>query len=175
MTGNVSRQYWSSLARQIRDVQGWSQARLAEELATNQETISRWENASVVPSAKKQAAMEQLAEKLLLSSLRGIASIVRCSPYPMLLCSQDDAVVAASASSGFREGVKVLSQTPAEQHAYYRDLAAKIENAGFWKRSGERSDYAFTNDRGQSFRAVLISIDIRGQIYCLVQAMPGVA
>lgn len=172
MMDSVSGQYWASLLRQIREVQRWSQARLAEQLDTNQETISRWEKAAVLPSAQKQAAIEQLAENLFLSSLQGIASIVRCSPYPMLLCDKDDMVVAASGASGFKEGRNVLSQTPAEQHAYYRDLSAKMIADGFWRQSGERRSYQFTNDQGQAFQAVMVSIGVRGQVYCLVQAVP---
>ena len=172
MTHAIGGLYWASLLRQIREVQHWSQARIAEELDTNQETISRWEKAAVLPSPQKQAIIEQLAEGLFLSSLRGIASIVRCSPYPMLLCDREDVVIAASLASGFREGKDVLSQTPPEQHAYYRELSTRMEADGFWQQSGERSNYDFTNEQGRKFRAVMVSVGVRGQVYCLVQAVP---
>ena len=172
MMDNIGGLYWASLLRQIREVQRWSQARIAEELDTNQETISRWENAAVLPSPQKQVIIEQLAEALFLSSLRGIASIVRCSPYPMLLCDRNDMVVAASLASGFKEGKDVLSQTPREQHGYYREQSARMEADGFWQQSGERSSYHFTNDQDRTFRAVMVSVGVRGQVYCLVQAVP---
>ena len=162
--------YWVSLIQHIREVQKWSQSRLAEELGTNQETISRWEIGAANPSSKKQELLEKLAERLHLSSLGGIASIVRISPFPMLLCNRHDEVVAASASSGFKEGLGVLEQTPQEQHRCFREFSSMIRTGGFWNRSGQTFEYNYVNGDGERFGAVVTSVGIRGEIYCVVQA-----
>jgi hypothetical protein len=127
----------------------------------------------VVPSRAKQAVIEHIAEQLQLSSLGGIASIVRLSPFPMLLCNRRDVVVAASVVSGFHEGQLVLSQTPESQHGYYQAFGRQLEADGFWRESGQSRTYSFQTGKGATFSAVLVSISVRGEMYCVVQAIPG--
>ena len=165
--------YWPSLLLQIRETNKWSQERLASEIGSNQETVSRWERGLVVPSRSKQAVIERIAEQLQLSSLGGLANIVRLSPYPMLLCNRRDVVVAASVMSGFQEGQPVLVQTPEAQHGYYQAFGRQLEADGFWSESGQSRTYAFESAEGMKFSAVLVSINIRGEMYCAVQAIPG--
>ena len=164
--------YWPSLLLQIRETNKWSQDRLASEIGSNQETVSRWERGLVVPSRGKQAVIERIAEQLQLSSLGGLANIVRRSPYPMLLCNRRDIVVAASVISGFREGQPVLAQTPDAQHGYYQAFGRQLDADGFWNESGQSRTYAFEDPAGMTFSAVLVSIAIRGEMYCVVQAIP---
>ena len=164
--------YWPSLLLQIRETNKWSQDKLAAELGSNQETVSRWERGLVMPSRSKQASIERIAEQLQLSSLGGLANIVRMSPYPMLLCNRRDVVVAASVMSGFHEGRPVLPQTPAPQHGYYQSFTRQLEADGFWQESGQTRTYEFEGADGHTFSAVLVSINIRGEMYCVVQAIP---
>ncbi len=165
-------EYWPSLVLQIRRLKKWSQEHLAQEIGSNQETVSRWERGLVIPSRSKQVVMEKIAEELHLSSLGGIASIVRLSPYPMLLCDRKDMVIAASSASGFREGETVLHQTPALQHAYYKAFIHDCASDGFWDESGQTRQYGFELSVGHSLSAVLVSINVRGEMYCVVQAIP---
>lgn len=165
--------YWPSLVRQIRDVNKWSQAEFAAQLESNQETVSRWERGGVLPSRVKQAQIEKIAEQLQLSSINGIATIVRLSPYPMLLCDRKDLVVAASASSGLQEGVSVLAQSPVEQHGYYKSFGQRLLSDGFWRESGQSRLYQFCKSNGDMLSAVLVSINVRGVMYCVVQATPS--
>ena len=164
--------YWPSLLLQIRETNKWSQDRLAAEIGSNQETVSRWERGLVMPSRNKQASIERIAEHLQLSSLGGLSNIVRLSPYPMLLCNRRDVVVAASPMSGFHEGHPVLAQTPASQHGYYLSFTRRLEADGFWQESGQTRTYAFEDGDGRISSAVLVSINIRGEMYCVVQAIP---
>lgn len=164
--------YWPSLLLQIRETNKWSQERLAAEIGSNQETVSRWERGTVVPSRSKQAIIERIAEQLQLASLGGLANIVRHSPYPMLLCNRRDIVVAASAASGFDEGRPVLAQTPPPQHGYYQTFTHQLQADGFWQESGQTRTYGFEAIDGQLFSAVLVSINVRGEMYCVVQAVP---
>jgi transcriptional regulator with XRE-family HTH domain len=164
--------YWPSLLLQIRETNKWSQERLASEIGSNQETVSRWERGLVIPSRNKQATIERIAEHLQLSSLSGLANIVRLSPYPMLLCNRRDVVVAASVMSGFHEGHAVLAQTPATQHGHYQSFTRQLQADGFWQESGQTRTYAFEDADGQVLSAVLVSINIRGEMYCVVQAIP---
>lgn len=165
-------EYWPSLVQQIRRLNKWSQEHFADEIGSNQETVSRWERGLVIPSLNKQVLIEKIAEELHLSSLGGIASIVRLSPFPMLLCDRKDVVIAASPVSGFREGESVLSQTPALQHAYYKAFIHDCEKDGFWNESGQTRKYEFDLSSGHRLSAVLVSINVRGEMYCVVQAIP---
>jgi transcriptional regulator with XRE-family HTH domain len=167
-----SADYWPSLVQQIRRLNRWSQEHFAEEIGSNQETVSRWERGLVIPSLNKQVLIEKIAEELHLSSLGGVASIVRLSPFPMLLCDRKDMVIAASPASGFREGETVLSQTPPLQHAYYKDFIHGCEEDGFWSESGQTRRYDFDLSSGHRLSAVLVSINVRGEMYCVVQAIP---
>ena len=165
-------EYWPSLVQQIRRLNKWSQEHFADEIGSNQETVSRWERGLVIPSLNKQVLIEKIAEELHLSSLGGIASIVRLSPFPMLLCDRKDMVIAASPASGFREGETALSQTPPLQHAYYKAFIHDCEEDGFWGESGQTRTYEFDLSSGHRLSAVLVSINVRGEMYCVVQAIP---
>ena len=167
--------YWSSLIQSIRRARNWSQAVFANEVNSNQETISRWEKGTVIPSLQKQQQIEQLAETENISSFGGFKSIVRFSPYPMLLCDGNDHVIAASGASGFEEGRSVLSQTPAFQHAYFEEFTAQLKADGFWENSGQSRNYHFRSTTHGDFAAVLVSVRIHGSIYCVVQAIPPAA
>lgn len=167
-----SRAYWSTLIIAIRRARQWSQTTFASEVDSSQETVSRWERGTVIPSRQKQQRIEQLAESANVSSLGGISNIVRLSPYPMLLCDRNDIIIAASESSGFQEGRTALSQTPAFQHAYFEEFAANLKSSGFWTDSGQSRNYHFISKVHGEFRAVLVSIKIQGAVYCVVQAIP---
>lgn len=167
-----NKDYWPSLVQQIRRLNRWSQEHFASAIGSNQETVSRWERGQVIPSRNKQALIERIAEELHLSSLGGVASIVRLSPFPMLLCDGNGLVIAASPISGFREGETVLSQTPPLQHAYFRAFIHDCEEDGFWGAPGQIRRYDFDLSGGHRLSAVLVSIDVRGEMYCVVQAVP---
>lgn len=165
-------EYWPSLIAQIREVNKWSQWQFASEVDSNQETVSRWERGLVMPSRAKQAQIEKIAEQLQLSSINGVAKIVRLSPFPMLLCDRRDMVVAASQASGLKEGLPVLAQSPVDQHAYYKRFTRRLEVDGFWHESGQSRLYRFQCPGGEVLSAVLVSINVRGVMYCVVQALP---
>lgn len=173
-TFKQAREYWPKIILAIRHARQWSQTTFANEVESSQETVSRWESGDVIPSRQKQQLIEQLAEGANISSLGGISSIVRLSPYPMLLCDGSDFVIAASESSGFHEGRTAFSQTPAFQHAYYHEFALELKSSGFWEESGQSRRYDFRSPAYGHFGAVLVSIKIQGTIYCVVQAVPPV-
>jgi len=150
----------------------WSQTTFANEVDSSQETVSRWERGSVIPSRQKQHQIERIAEASNVSSLGGISNIVRLSPYPMLLCDRNDHVIAASDTSGFEPRRSVISQTPGFQHAYYEEFSAQMKADGFWDESGQSRNYHFRSTTCGDFKAVLVSVRIHGSIYCVVQAMP---
>lgn len=172
---NEGRGYWSTLILAIRRARQWNQTTFAAEVDSSQETVSRWENGSVIPSRQKQRQIEQLAEGANISSLGGLASIVRLSPYPMLLCDGNDHVIAASEASGFEEGRSVISQTPEFQHAHFDGFARQLKDDGFWNDSGQSRTYHFHSTMHGDFKAVLVSIRIHGAVYCVVQAVPSIS
>jgi transcriptional regulator with XRE-family HTH domain len=126
-TSKQGREYWPTLIQAIRHARQWSQTAFASEIESSQETVSRWESGAVTPSRQKQQLIEQLAEGANISSLGGISSIVRLSPYPMLLCDGNDLVIAASESSGFQEGRTALSQTPPVSAGLFRRILVEPE------------------------------------------------
>lgn len=166
--------YWPSLIQAIRRARKWSQTAFATEVDSNQETVSRWERGLVTPSLTKQQTIEQLADGSNVSSLGGIAHIVRLSPYPMLLCDGNDSVIAASMSSGFVEGGSVISQTPGFQQTFFANFAHELRESGFWATSGQSRTYHFHEPEHGDFRAVLVTVRVLGAIYCIVQAIPPV-
>ena len=171
-TSEKARDYWPALIQAIRNARQWSQTTFASEVDSSQETVSRWESGAVTPSRQKQQRIEQLAEGANISSLGGVSSIVRLSPYPMLLCDGSDLVIAASESSGFQEGRTALSQTPSFQHGYFEEFSSSLKTSGFWAESGQSRNYTFSSPAHGEFMAVLVSIRIQGDIYCVVQAIP---
>ena len=172
-TSRQARDYWPALIQAIRFARQWSQTTFACEVDSSQETVSRWESGAVTPSRQKQQRIEQLAEAAHISSLGGVSSIIRLSPYPMLLCDEDDLVIAASKSSGFQEGRTAFSQTPTFQQTYFAEFSLSLKTSGFWAESGQSRNYVFTSPAHGEFRAVLVSIKIQGAIYCVVQAIPS--
>jgi hypothetical protein len=90
----------------------------------------------------------------------------------MLLCDRMDMVIAASSASGFHEGATVLRQTPPLQHSYYKAFMRGCEADGFWSGSGQTRKYDFDLSSGHRLSAVLVSINVRGEMYCVVQAIP---
>ena len=171
-TSKQARDYWPKIILAIRHARQWSQTTFASEVDSSQETVSRWESGAVLPSRQKQQRIERLAEGANISSLGGVSSIVRLSPYPMLLCDGADLVIAASESSRFQEGRTALSQTPAFQHAYYEEFSLNLRSSGFWAESGQSRRYDFRSPLHGDFRAMLVSIKIQGTVYCVVQAIP---
>ena len=169
---NSDPKYWPSLIQSIRRARKWSQAAFASEVDSNQETVSRWERGIVTPSLQKQHDIEQLAESSNVSSLGGITHIVRLSPYPMLLCDGKDTVIAASDSSGFSEGRSVISQTPEFQRRFFEEFSNELRKSKFWESSGQTRSYHFRDPTHGNFKAVLVSIRVQGDVYCVVQAIP---
>ena len=163
--------YWPVLILSIRNARKWSQAEFAEAVNSSQETICRWESGQVTPSIQKQAQIESLAEESSISAIGGISHIVRLSPYPMILCNGQDQVLAASVSSGFQEGRSVIDQTPEPQRAYFSAFAETLRQTGFWAKSGQARYYDFTDPELGRFKAVLTSVNVNGEIHCVVQAI----
>lgn len=163
-----SRNYWAALITQIRTTLNWSQAQFADEVESDQATVSRWEQTLVLPSYKKQRQIELIAERINLSSLQGIADLVNSSPFSMILTDRVHKVLAASPSSGFTVGMGTLEQTPVEEREHFLGFAQSVTDSGFWNRSGGRFDYAF-KDGDVTYRAVVTSVLVRGTVYAVVQ------
>jgi transcriptional regulator with XRE-family HTH domain len=164
---------WPELIRQIRAVRRWSQEALAEQMQTDQATVSRWERGIVQPGFAAQRKLEFVAQEAGLQSLNGIERVVQCSPYPMLLVDRNLQVIAASASSGFLAGQSVVQQTPHDERAYLKSFAASLEEGGFWRTDAQSViDYAF--ERGTEIAgAVVVRVTARGEVYAVVQKQTG--
>jgi predicted outer membrane repeat protein len=80
--------------RHARSLQGWSQARLAEEVGTSFEMVSRWERGITVPSCyfreRLCAALGTTAEELGLVQGSGELLAPLVSPFVFLACSHVD-------------------------------------------------------------------------------------
>ena len=163
---------WAELIQQIRKLNHWSQEALAERLRTDQATVSRWERGVTRPAFQAQQGLEALAAGAGLQSLAGIGTVVRESPFPMILVDREGLLIAASLSSGFVPGSLVSEQTPADERAFLVDFGRRLEESGFWDASDPQGvDYAFGR-RLEVAGAVVVAIAVRGQVFALVQKRP---
>jgi transcriptional regulator with XRE-family HTH domain len=162
------RGYWARLIRCIRQAAQLSQTELSERLGTDQGTVSRWERGVSIPQHDTQKLLDGLARELGLSSLEDIANIVRFSPFPMILVDRAAIVIAASATSGFSEGLDCIAQTPAEERAYLIAFDRALAESGFWDHQCSHFEYEFKLDSVVR-RAVVVPVPIRGDMYALVQ------
>jgi transcriptional regulator with XRE-family HTH domain len=160
---------WAELVRKIRSRNRWSQETLAERLQTDQATVSRWERGLGRPIYAMQQKLEALAEQAGFQSLAGIATVVRESPFPMLLTDREGVVLAASVASALQPGLTVVEQTPPDERAFLEDFRSTLEACGFWSGSGPACvEYAFRRGE-QEARAIVVAVSLRGQIYAVVQ------
>lgn len=160
--------YWSKLILQIRSSMILSQEQFAEAVFSNQATISRWEKGLVIPSIDKQKLIEKIAEESGLSSLNGIAEVVRESPYQMILFDRTYKILAASISSGFECEKTIREQLPESDFPNYDASQTEIEASSFWKDSGSRFDYSFIRNQ-LTYGVILTSVIVRGSIYAVAQ------
>ena len=163
---------WPRLIRKIRDINRWSQEQLSEVMGTDQASISRWERGQIQPGMLAQEKLEVLAQEVGLQSLSGIELLVKASPFPMMLVSQERMVIAASASSGFTVGLSVVDQTPQAERDNLNAFHAYLTSGGFWSLGEtlnvEPLKYSFVSGM-QMAGAVVVPIIVRGEVYALVQ------
>jgi transcriptional regulator with XRE-family HTH domain len=164
----VNETYWPALISQIRSTKNMSQEDFAEAVFSNQATVSRWEKGAVVPSFDKQKKIEKLAEDAGLSTLAGVAVVVRSSPFAMLLVDKNALVMAASKSSGFQEGIGIEQQIPASELQNFLHFRRKLEQADFWKEGGVNFTYEF-EDHSKWNSSIVVSVGVRGAVYAVVQ------
>src|SRR5436305_13550386 len=80
--------------RRARSLKGWSQAKLAEEVGTSFEMVSRWERGVTIPTryfrAQLCAALGMTAEELGLIHDYSDVIAIPTSPFVFLACSYAD-------------------------------------------------------------------------------------
>lgn len=165
-TVNVT--YWPALISHIRSAKKMSQEDFAEAVFSNQTTVSRWEKGQVVPSFDKQKKIEKLAESAGLSTLAGIAVVVRSSPFAILLVDKDGLIIAASQSSGFQEGLNVRDQISADEVRNYTHFRGELDRVEFWEEGGKHLIYEFS-DQSTWASSIVVSVGIRGSVFAVVQ------
>ena len=57
--------------------------------------------------------------------------------------------------------------------SHCRDFTQQLETEGFWRESGQTRSSAFLDAKALQFATVLVSVNIRGETYCVVQAIPA--
>jgi transcriptional regulator with XRE-family HTH domain len=164
----VNEAYWPALISHIRSTKKMSQEDFAEAVFSNQATVSRWEKGQVVPSFDKQKKIEKLAEGAGLSTLAGVAVVVRSSPFAMLLVDKDGLIMAASQSSGFQEGLNVRDQISIPEISNYTHFREELDRAEFWIEGGNQLVYEFS-DQSTWSSSIVVSVGIRGSVFAVVQ------
>jgi transcriptional regulator with XRE-family HTH domain len=160
--------YWESLLKELRRVRNVSQVELARQLGVDQASVSRWERGLTEPHFELRRTLDGLARDLGLPVLDDVATVVRSSPFPMVLVDSQGRVIAASKCSGFQTDRTVEEQTPPEEREQTRAFKAALSREGFWEHRCPAFDYAVEVD-GQVRRAVVTAIAIRGEVFALVQ------
>lgn len=168
MHKTVNETYWPALISHIRSTRNMSQEDFAEAVFSNQATVSRWEKGQVVPSFDKQKKIEKLAENAGLSTLAGVAVVVRASPFAMLLVDMDGLIMAASQTSGFQEGLSVEDQISSIEINNYTHFREELDRSEFWKEGGKQFVYEFREQSTWS-SSIVVSVGIRGQVFAVVQ------
>lgn len=165
------RKYWSRLVIEIQAATGHSDIDLADELGVSEDVVVGWTDRDAVPVVVDQEALEAIAARVGLSSLSGLCTVVRDSPFEMLLIEKGGMVVTASESSGFVSGLTVEEQTPKNQLTAYKAFSSALNSSGFWDAPGKRFTYAFP-DHGHGAEAIVVSVSLWGDIFGVVQKKP---
>ena len=104
--------------RHARSLKGWSQAKLAEEVGTSFEMVSRWERGVTIPTlyfrAQLCASLGMTAEELGLAHDSSEQLAIPTSPFVFLACSYADyekAVVNRLKTVFQKRGVTALGQS----------------------------------------------------------------
>ncbi|RYU60879.1 XRE family transcriptional regulator [Methylolobus aquaticus] len=164
----MNRSYWSLLTQQIRQTLSCSQEKLASQLGIDQGTVSRWERGVTEPVYPMREVLMLMARDAGLTPMEDIAQFVRASPFLIVLTDRNLRVVAASVSSGFRENVCCVEQTPEHERGQLLDFGDRLEQAGFWDGDCSRLDYRFRDGDAERV-AVATPVRINGMVYALVQ------
>ncbi len=160
--------YWASLLKELRRVCNVSQVDLARQLGINQASVSRWERGLTEPHFEARRTLDRMARELGLAVLEDVVTVVRSSPFPMILVDRQARVIAASKCSGFQKERTLEEQTPPDERGQLRDFKATLAREGFWEHKCPSLEYEAYVDR-QVRRAVVSAISIRGEVFALVQ------
>ena len=160
--------YWANLLKELRRVRNVSQVELARELGINQASVSRWERGLTEPHFDLRRTLDRMAREIGLAVLDDVATVVRSSPFPMILVDRQARVIAASKCSGFQTERTLEEQTPPEERRQLNEFKATLAREGFWEHKCSSLDYEAYVE-GQVRRAVVTAIAIRGELFALVQ------
>ena len=86
----------------------------------------------------------------------------------MILVDRAGRVVAASAVSGFSEGLGINEQTSTLERETLEPFDSTLARSDFWSRKANRADYSFHAEDGPR-QAVATPISIRGKIFTLIK------
>ena len=160
--------HWSRIVRDIRRKQNWTQVNLAKAIGTSQVVISRWERGETTPSPAMRKKILLLGKNSVPKELAQLVEIVTHSPYPMILTDQKNMVLAASTCSGFRKGLDLLAQTPADEINHLQRFADWLAQEGFWK--GRKLVFTYNVVvKGDRRKAIVNAIKANDAYYALVQ------
>jgi transcriptional regulator with XRE-family HTH domain len=160
--------YWTKLIKSLRAALQLSQAEFSERVGIDQATVSRWERGLNEPQYDMRRILDDMARSAGLATLEDLGHVVNASPFPMILVSQWQEVLAASVSSGFDPRRLVADQTPPEERAFLQDFVEELDSAGFWTGFCQRYDYAFRTEAAVR-SAIVTAVTIRGEVFALVQ------
>lgn len=160
--------YWSGLIKHLKSALSLSQTEFADRLGIDQSTVSRWERGLSEPQYEIRKVLEDMARERGLAMLDDAATVVRHSPFPMILVDRKTIVMAASVSSGFAQGLSAVEQTPPEERPILEQFNKALEQSGFWERKCAKWEYEANVD-GELRRAIVVAINMRGEVYALVQ------
>ncbi len=163
-----SSRYWAKLIKSLRYSLHISQNQFSERLDIDQATVSRWDRGLTEPQYEMRKILHEMARDAGLATLGDLTSIVKFSPFPMILVDSCQKVHAASMSSGFKTNQSVIEQTPPEEQAFLQNFTDQLEAAGFWKGDCPKFDYEYSTET-ETRLAIVIAITIRGEIFALVQ------
>lgn len=173
---------WGKSILSIRDKHNFSQEELAEQLGTNQATISRWERGLSKPTFKFQKKLislygepqeKKVDPKVVSAIAQSMIDSIR--GYGAVIYDRNELCIAASANQKHKVGKSILENTPAWEHKYYEKWRQFSEEVDFWNTPLASFEYTTESQPRQDIpprtvRFLLTSIVICDEVYCLVHS-----
>ena len=175
------KEVWSKHVVGVRTRHNLSQEDLAERIGTNQATVSRWERRLSCPTyslRKRIAALygepePESDQSAITAVAQGLINVV--GGYGAVLFDRQEICIAASANVKHRPGVSISQTTPPWEHGYLRQWRLFMQEVDFWDTPWATFEYEHescprVDMAPRRVRALLTSVVICNQVYCLVHS-----
>ena len=177
-----AKETWGNHLVAIRKRYNLSQEELADQIGTNQATISRWERCLSSPTYRLQKAITSLygapsEPSVDRATIAGAAQslINQIHGYGGVIFDRNEICIAASANVQHQAGKSIRDTTPAWEHAFFDQWSEFMAEVDFWNTPWATFEYIHKtqprlDEPPRWMRSMFTSIVICGEVYCLVHS-----